>query len=236
MSPLISVVQWSDCGYTAHIRYNRIGGHPLFEWPTFHRTVRTVRYTAPPLFTHQQTQGVLPALVMLFSVIPESVSAPAYTSCSTLSLCGQSPFARCFLLLTRFSVTFIYYHLQGFRPSQCCRQHCYYGFIWLLTTNLISTVLPHVRETSPGKNAVFLSIHLPHLHKLISCSYWTLTCLAALSSVCAWCDFCSSGQRFAAAFLHTPPRGGRAWSWLYTSHYRACSGLSPVRLRPCRAH
>jgi len=31
---------------------NRVGGHPLFEWPTSHSTVRTVRYTALPKFTH----------------------------------------------------------------------------------------------------------------------------------------------------------------------------------------
>ncbi len=30
---------------------NRVGGHPLFEWPTSHSTVRTVRYTALPKFT-----------------------------------------------------------------------------------------------------------------------------------------------------------------------------------------
>jgi beta-glucosidase len=28
------------------IRNNRVGGHPLLEWPSSHTTVRTVRYTA----------------------------------------------------------------------------------------------------------------------------------------------------------------------------------------------
>jgi hypothetical protein len=91
-------------------------------------------------------------------------------------------------------------------------------------------------ETSPGKNAVFLSIYLSHLHRLIPCSYWTSTRMVALSSACALCDFCSSGQRFAAVFLQIPRHRGHPWPWLCTSRYRACSGLSPVRLRPCRAH
>ena len=39
----------------------------------------------------------------------------------------------------------------------------------------------HVRETSPGKNALFLSMCLPHLLTMVPCSYWTLTCLAVLS-------------------------------------------------------
>ncbi len=30
---------------------NRVGGHPLFEWPTSQATVRTDRYTAAPKFT-----------------------------------------------------------------------------------------------------------------------------------------------------------------------------------------
>lgn len=40
-----------------------------------------------------------------------------------------------------------------------------------------------IAKTSPGKNAIFLSIYLPHLHEIISSSYWTLTCSAALSSL-----------------------------------------------------
>ena len=68
-----------------------------------------------------------------------------------------------------------------------------------------------VRETSPGKNAVFLSMCLPHLLPAISSSYWTLSCTAPLSSLPALCDFCSSGQRFAYTFLQIPPHDGHPW-------------------------
>ena len=64
------------------------------------------------------------------------------------------------------------------------RTPLYDGFCWFLTINLISTRLhtlfSPVREASPGKNAIFSSIHLPHLHLLFPCSYWALTCCAAL--------------------------------------------------------
>ena len=39
----------------------------------------------------------------------------------------------------------------------------------------------HISKVSPGKSAIFLSIYPPHLHEIISSSYRTLTCLAALS-------------------------------------------------------
>jgi len=55
-----------------------------------------------------------------------------------------------------------------------------------------------ISKISPGKNAIFLSIYLPHLHLLFSSSYRALTCLAVLpTKVCLICDFCSSDQRFA---------------------------------------
>ena len=41
--------------------------------------------------------------------------------------------------------------------------------------------------------------------------------------------FCPSDQSFASAFLQIPPRDGHPWLWLYPSHCRADSGLSPVR-------
>lgn len=95
----------------------------------------------------------------------------------------------------------------------------------------------HVCETSPGKNKIFLSIRLPHLLRAIPCSYWTLTCLAALSlptalyevSVRQTRDLPAPSFRFC---LTTDTLGVR----LYPSHYRAGSGLSPFRLCPCRAH
>ena len=48
--------------------------------------------------------------------------------------------------------------------------------------------------------------------------------------------FCSSGQSFAAGFLQIPRRQGHPCLWLYPSHCRADSGLSPVRTCAHRAH
>ena len=49
-------------------------------------------------------------------------------------------------------------------------------------------------------------------------------------------DSCSSGQSFAAGFLQIPRRQGHPCLWLYPSHCRADSGLSPVRTCARRAH
>ena len=48
--------------------------------------------------------------------------------------------------------------------------------------------------------------------------------------------FCSSGQSFAAGFLQIPRHQGHPCLWLYPSHCRADSGLSPVRACARRAH
>ena len=48
--------------------------------------------------------------------------------------------------------------------------------------------------------------------------------------------FCSSGQSFAAGFLQIPRRQGHPCLWLYPSHCRVDSGLSPVRTCARRAH
>ena len=99
-------------------------------------------------------------------------------------------------------------------------------------------------ETSPGKNAIFRSIYLPHLPYMIPCSYWASACLAVLPSCIAWCDFCSSDQRFAHGLVCSPyPASFRfhltmdtlalGYTLLTT---RACCGLSPIRLRPYWAH
>ena len=95
----------------------------------------------------------------------------------------------------------------------------------------------HILQTSPGKNAVFPSIYLPHLLQMIPRSFWTLTCLAALSSFTAFYvisvrqarGLLSSSFRFHLAVdtLEVP---------LLPSRYGAASGLSPFRLRPCWAH
>ena len=95
----------------------------------------------------------------------------------------------------------------------------------------------HVRETSPGKNKIFLSMCLPHLLQAIPGSIGTSTCHAALSlltalyviSVRQTGDLPTPSFRFC---LTADTLGVQ----LYPSHYRAGSGLSPVRFCPCRAH
>ena len=49
-------------------------------------------------------------------------------------------------------------------------------------------------------------------------------------------SFCSSGQMFAASFPQIPFCNGQPCSWLYTSRYRACYGLAPVRECSCWAN
>ena len=67
-----------------------------------------------------------------------------------------------------------------------------------VVTDGFHTLFPSADETSLGTTRFFLSIYLPHLLQLIPSSYWTLICYAILSLTEAWCDFCSSDQRFAA--------------------------------------
>lgn len=81
------------------------------------------------------------------------------------------------------------------------------------------------------------SICLPHLLQAIPCSFWTSTCVAALSLLTALYvvssrktrDLPTPSFRFC---LTTDILDVR----LYPSCYRAGSGLSPVRFCPCRAH
>ena len=73
-----------------------------------------------------------------------------------------------------------------------------------VVTHGFHTLFLFADEISPGTTRHFLSIHLPHLLQLIPSSYWTSACLAVLSLTIAWCDFCSSDQRFASTFLQIP--------------------------------
>ena len=94
---------------------------------------------------------------------------------------------------------------------------------------------PHVRETSPGTHTFF-----PSYVRRIYCKRFR----AAIGLRLVWqpyprlqplYDFCPSDQSFASAFLRIPPRDGHPWLWLYPSHCRADSGLSPVRTCARRA-
>ena len=95
----------------------------------------------------------------------------------------------------------------------------------------------HVREASPGKNALFLSIHLPHLPFGIPSRYGTSVCLVALSipncpyavSVRQVRDLPAPSFRFHLTVL--PLVFGCDFPTT-----RAVLELSPLRVRPCWAH
>ena len=97
--------------------------------------------------------------------------------------------------------------------------------------------VPHVHETSPGKNTIFLSIYLPHLRRLVPSSYWTSAGCATLSiqpspdviSVRQTRDLPPASFRFLVA------ENTLALDYTLPTT-RACSGLAPVRLCPCWAH
>ena len=95
---------------------------------------------------------------------------------------------------------------------------------------------PCVRKTSPGTHTFFSSLpaaftvsdSVQLLGFILS---WKLTLAYGLI-----CDFYSSGQRFAAAFLQILPHDRHPWLRLYPSRCRADSGLSPFRTCAHRAH
>ena len=72
----------------------------------------------------------------------------------------------------------------------CLQPVWYYGFCWLLTINLVSTMLrriaPHVRRISPGTRMFLLTIYPPCLLNMLPYSYWASTCLAALPTYLAF--------------------------------------------------
>ena len=100
----------------------------------------------------------------------------------------------------------------------------YYGFGWLLTVNLISTMLhtpfPHVCEPSRGKTIYFHSMSPPHLHSRFRIVFGLRFVLQSHPSGYAWYDSCSSGQRFTASFLQIPPRDGHPCFWLMVGDYK----------------
>ena len=95
----------------------------------------------------------------------------------------------------------------------------------------------HVREASPGKNALFLSIHLPHLPFGIPSRYGTSVCFTPLS-IPNWPYAVSVRQvrdlpapSFGFHLTMLPLMFGHDFPTT-----RAIQGLSLLRVRPCRAH
>ena len=103
---------------------------------------------------------------------------------------------------------------------------------------------PHVHETSPVMDILFPSytclIYLGHFRIAIGAfpySYRTLICVVISSMPTSLISsFCASGQMFAAGFLQIPTHGGHPCLGLYTSRYRACYGLTPIRECSCWAN
>lgn len=96
--------------------------------------------------------------------------------------------------------------------------------------------LPCVRKTSPGTHTFFPSLPAAFT---VSDSVQLLGFILSWKLALAYgliCDFYSSGQRFAAAFLQILPHGRHPWLKLYPSRCRADSGLSPFRTCAHRAH
>lgn len=126
------------------------------------------------------------------------------------------------------------------RTNDCSALPCYCQVLWPLLTSCGSLLLriffPCVRKTSPGTHTFFSSLpaaftvsdSVQLLGFILS---WKLTLAYGLI-----CDFYSSGQRFAAAFLQILPHDRHPWLRLYPSRCRADSGLSPFRTCAHRAH
>ena len=165
------------------------------------------------------------------------LGTPAYLSCSALSFCRQ-------LLYSRFSaimVVFLFPVVLGtptdsalhLTATMASADFCTFSTplrAWLLLSE-------RPVQTSPGTTRFFPSIYLPHLPPPVPCSYWTSTCMAALSPAIALYAVSVRQARGLPApsfrfHLAMDTLGVR----LYPSRYRADSGLSPVRNVRRRAH
>lgn len=115
----------------------------------------------------------------------------------------------------------------------------FFPVLWPLLTSCRSLLLRIffcVGKTSPGTHTFFPSLPAAFT---VSDSVQLLGFILSWKLALAYgliCDFYSSGQRFAAAFLQILPHGRHPWLKLYPSRCRADSGLSPFRTCAHRAH
>ena len=156
----------------------RYSFHPIPAAPLFAFTLLYALFRLSLYSIASKSFGC--ALPLSFHIRLNDLDAFAYPSCSELSLCEQPLFVFSVIISRSFPC-----HTQGsywFGPSPfgyydlcwlLCVQHCFVQ--WLLLSE-------HTAQTSPGTTRFFLSIHLPHLSRMIPCSYWALTWLAALPS------------------------------------------------------
>ena len=126
------------------------------------------------------------------------------------------------------------------RTNDCSALPGFFPVLWPLLTScgslLLRIFLPCVRKTSPGTHTFFPSLPAAFT---VSDSVQLLGFILSWKLALAYgliCDFYSSGQRFAAAFLQILPHGRHPWLKLYPSRCRADSGLSPFRTCAHRAH
>jgi len=165
---------------TIKIERNWVGETGLFPVSTSHTTVRTVRYTAVPCFA--SCDGV--DIVFSYPILNVTF---AYCWFPTYLL-ARSLFRASDIISS--SVTFIYYPTFRVQPFPFYNLSSlswdqitgYYGLGWLLTVNLVSTVLltpfPHVCETSRGKTNNLHPIYPHHLHSGVRVVIWTSFCVA----------------------------------------------------------
>ena len=121
-----------------------------------------------------------------FHIRRNDLGAPAYSSCSALSFCGQ-PFSSRFSAIPAIppfpvvlgTPTDSALHLSATMASaDFCTLSVASWSRLLLSERFV--------QTSPGTTRFFPSIYLPYLPPLAPCSYWTLTCIAALSQAIAY--------------------------------------------------
>ena len=97
-------------------------------------------------------------------------------------------------------------------------------------------LLKCVRKTSPGTHTFFPSLPAAFtVSDSVQLLGFVLSGKLALAHGLI-CDFYSSGQRFAAAFLQILPHDRHPWLKLYPSRCRVDSGLSPFGTCAHRAH
>ena len=94
----------------------------------------------------------------------------------------------------------------------------------------------HVHEASPGTHTFFPSYTCHIYCKRFRAVIGLRLVLQSHPRLQPLYGFCPSGQRFAAGFLQIPRHQGHPCLWLYPSHCRVDSGLSPVRTCARRAH
>jgi len=107
--------------------------------------------------------------------------------------------------------------------------------------NLVSTVLhtlfPHVHETSPGKSAIFPSIYLLHLHRMLLDSLGLRFVLQPYPAYVRLyvVSIRQTGSLPPASFRFHLTVDTLALGYVLGT-INPHSGLSPIRLRPCWAH